>query len=739
MTALYLDGFDHYGVGGFGSNAMLNGAWAQVDSGAGPGVPAWGPGSGELSLHCTGSSAYYRYVLPNGALGRLFQSFRYSCDGLPSANFQNAICSFTDSGNNVWGILYCQADGSIALTDRSNNIVAVTQGPVLVSRSWAFLEMDVNIAAGDFTLRVNDADATGSPVISATGLTTLPVGPTPVNATVIGQIRFITQAGGTATIQWLDDLFIRDHNGTVNNSWLGDRRIATLFANADTSTSGWTPSYYHKFGQGILSMGNVIPNDNTVRSATAIVSTPAASSLDIGSADFTMESMVRFDKLPDSAGYTSIFSRWDATNNNRSYRLIYGGQGFNNGCLQFDTTTDGTSSTLATPILFPWQPDPNTWYHIAIVRAASEDLLFVNGEQFGIPVSDSRTYYSSGPEPFNVGCETFLVGGVLIEPVTGTTIAGRMDETRFTNGVGRYTGPFTPPSAPFTRGTGDADWTSVVLLMGYDSGVQDESSFLRSVGALNGAVSFVPADGPQLGVYTTVNKAVPDDNTFISASLLNATNIGTMTTQPSNGNTVTVGTTDGTTPAVYTFKTSVTTAFDVLIDTSAQNTLINLLNAINAGAGSGTKYGTGTTSNFDVTASQLVVGQIEVVANLAGTGGNSIPSTRTGTVFAWASSTLTGGANIPGPTDFLFQRPPNNTTIISALQTNIRALKTDAGTADVQTSFIAPLGGVTAGGTHALTVNATYYADIIETDADTSGPLTPTTIINGKFQIDRTA
>ena len=640
MTALYLDGFDHYGTGGFGSDAMLNGAWAEVDPSAGPGVPSWGSGSGELSLEAHGSGAKFRYVLPNGALGRFFHSFRYSCDGLPFADFQNAICSFTDSGNNIWGILYCQADGSIVLTDRSNNVVATTQGPVLVSRSWAFLEMDVNIAAGDFTLRVNDADATGSPVIAATGLTALPVGPTPVAATVTGQVRYIWQNGGSATIQWLDDLFVRDTNGAVNNSWLGDRRIATLFANADTSTSGWTPSYYHKFGQGILSMATVIPNNNTAQNATAIVSTPAAASLDIGAADFTIESMVRFDKLPDSAGYSSIFSRWDATNNNRSFRLILGGQSFNGGCLQWDITTDGTSSTLVTPIQYPWQPDPNTWYHVAIVRASGEDLLFVNGEQFGVPVSDTNTYYSGGPEPMNIGCETFLISGVLIEPVTGTTIAGRMDETRFTNGVGRYTGPFTPPSAAFPRGSGDADWSDVVWIMGYDSGVQDESSFLRSVSALNGAASFVPADGPQLGVYTTVDKAVPDDNTFISATLLNATNIGTMTTQPSNGNTVTVGTTDGSTPAVYTFKTSLASAFDVLIDTTAQNTLINLLNAINAGAGSGTKYGAGTTSNFDVTASQLVVGQIEVTANLAGTGGNSIPSTRTGTAFAWDTSTL---------------------------------------------------------------------------------------------------
>jgi hypothetical protein len=277
------------------------------------------------------------------------------------------------------------------------------------------------------------------------------------------------------------------------------------------------------------------------------------------------------------------------------------------------------------------------------------------------------------------------------------------------------------------------------MLCGYDSGIIDESGFSRVVNAFNGATSFTPQDGPTVGTFSTVNKATPDDNTFISASLVSATSILTMTTQPSNGDTVTVGTKDGTTAAVYTFKTSLSTAFDVLIDTTAQNTLINLFNAINAGTGSGTKYGTGTTVNYDVTAVQLPVGQIEVVANTAGTAGNSIATSKTGSAASWPGSTLTGGSNIPGPTNFKFQRPPPNTTVVSAMQTVVRALKTDSGTAIIQTALIGPLGGTETGNTHSLSVSPDYYSDIIEVDPDTSAGLTPTTIINGQFQINRTA
>lgn len=734
MTALYMDGFDHYGQTGVGCGNMLDGAWAEVNQNGtnGPNTVAWGVRTGPYCYDFNGNSTpnLIRYILPSTET-KLFISFGFSVDGLPTGNQNNQIITFRDNSNTVMGCLFLQSTGAVVLTNGatiSSTILASTQGPVVVSRTWHFFEMEFDQAGGNFVLRVDDATGSGTPAINQGSLSF---------ANPVAQLGFGGLQGGLTeyTRQYMDDLFIRNGSGSVNNSWLGDRRIAALFANADTNVAGWVPNYYKHFGAGVLSLGFRVPNDSSTHNATAAVSTPAATSLDIGSADFTLETFIRFEALPGATSYTTIFNRWDSTNNGRSYRLIYGGSSFNGNCLQFDTSTDGTSSTLATPIQYPWVPDLNRYYHVAIVRASGELLLFVDGQQFGIPIADSRTYYTSGAEPGSVGAE--VIAGPTV--VANTTLAGMMDETRFTNGVGRYTAPFTPPSAAFPRGSSDPDWSSVVWLMGYDSGVVDESSFLRTVSSLNGATSFIPNDGPSIGLYSTVNKANPDDNTFITAQLVNATNILTMTTQPSNSDTVTVGTTDGTTAAVYTFKNSLSTAFDVLIDSTAQNTLTNLLNAINAGTGSGTKYGTGTTANFDVTSTQLPVGQIEVSANIAGTGGNSIASTRTGTAASWASTTLTGGADIPGPTEFTLQRPPVNTTVISALQMDVRALKTDAGLATIKSSFIGPLGSVAAGSSHNVTISPTYYSDMLELDPDTSGPISPTTVIGGKYKIDRTA
>lgn len=721
MAVQFMDGFDHYGVGNNGLANMLSGAWASVAGSASIGVPPYGARTGTASLKSGGGAT--RRVLKTPA-AKVFLSCGFSVEALPSVDFVTGICSFNDGSNVIMAQLWVQSTGVIVLTDKDNNILASTQGPVVVARNWHFLEMEFNHTDQTFILRIDDATGTDTPIINKTGMSTTG---NCAQVTVLSSVPF-----GGQIASWLDDLFVRDGTGSTNNTFLGDRRVATLFANADTPVAGWTPSYFHKFGAGILRLAYREAGNAFVVHPDASINADASSQLDIGSNDFTLETSIRFDQLPTTTTYSTIFSRWNTVGDQRSYRLIYGGPSFNSNCIQFDTSTDGTNSTVATPIVFPWTPDTNVWYDIALCRTAGELLLFIDGAQQGLPIADGTTYFSGGTERFDIGAQN----GAGIIP--GSGVIGRLDETRFTNGTGRYTGTYTPAASAFPRGISDPHWAQVVLLMGYDTSVADESSFTRAIAVHDGANFITPDDGPSVGQYSTVNKAVPDDGSFIAASYEFAKNVLTMTTQPANTNTITLGTTDGSTPAVYTFKNTLASAFDVKIGATAQITLTNLLNAINVGPGSGTAYGAGTTANFDVTGVSLPAGQIEVIANLAGTGGNSIVSTATGTAAVWDTTTLTGGATIPGPSSFKLQRPPNNTTIISALQMNIRALKTDAGTADIQSSFIGGLGAQTDGDIHALTTSVSYYADIVETDPDTSGPITPTTIINGQLQINRT-
>lgn len=117
---------------------------------------------------------------------------------------------------------------------------------------------------------------------------------------------------------------------------------------------------------------------------------------------------------------------------------------------------------------------------------------------------------------------------------------------------------------------------------------------------------------------------------------------GTLTSDavaPADGETVTIGS------QVYTFKTTLTaTANQVKIGANAAEALTNLKAAINAAAGEGTLYGTGTTANALVTAGTLTATTLLVTAKTAGVGGNSCATTETSTHLSWGGATLSGGA-----------------------------------------------------------------------------------------------
>jgi len=726
MTALYMDGFDHYNNN---LSNMADAGWTIVNTvgSIGLGAPSWGTRTGPsclIKFDGTGiTNNYVRRALPAATTNHIV-SFGYSLSGLPGAN-RIFYSIYTGVGALIADVIITPT-GAISIVGPSIN--ATTAGPVITPQNWAFIEMQFN-TAGNFVLRVNDALGTDAPVLQ-----------TPMAGGSIALFDIFNDDPNNGFTCAVDDLFFRDATGAVNNGFLGDRRIAAMYPDEDTVQAGWTPHYYKQISAGHARLANMSTGASGTQSLTAAIDTAPASALNIGAAAFTLESFVRFDRIPTTTEYYTIFNKWNESHaNGRSYQLRYTGPTDGN-VLEFRTSTDGAVGTVVSKIRYPWQPDYGTWYHIALCRVAGQLLLFVDGVQLGLPITDGDTYFATSNAALSIGTQlnSASTGGA---GVSGSTLIGRLDETRFTNGVGRYTASFSPPTGIFPRsvGGGDADFASVVLLMGYDSGITDESSYARTMVATNGATNIIATDGNPPGAWTTVGKSTPDDNTFIRASLTNATNIYTLTSQPANNDTVTVGTKTGPAAAVYTFKTVLASAFDVLIGATYVDTLTNLVQAINLGTGAGTLYGTGTTANLDVSASNLPAGQILVTALIAGTGGNSIASTESSPGVWSHASTLSGGANIPARSSFSVTRPPTNTTIISAVQLVTRARKTDAGVGTFKAGLVGPLGAIGEGPAHALTVNTTVYSDIIETDPDTSGPISPTTLINGRVTVNRTA
>lgn len=731
MSNIFVEGFGIYGFGRMTNDdggpiaaAMLAGRWAQLgglsSSGATIGGLPWAPTDTDSFLSNNGAVGY-RVVMPVTADPFILSEY-FAMSRLPAT--QTPLVSFNNASNQVMAYLASLSTGAIALFNGVNVMIASTSGPVFTAESAAHIEMEIGVSAGTFQLQVN-----GAVVINATGLTFS-------NAANVAQLVFMPNAGtidGGVT-SYHGNIICRNTSGTVNNSIVGDRRVATLLVNSDDPAhQGWAGRPLQRFGVGILD------NTFTAGNNTAVMAAASAQT-DIGSQQFTIEGNFRFQTLPTGSNKATLFGKWDLANNNMAYELYVGGPTLETGNTVFRITTDGKSDTLTELISWTYNYEVGEWYHIAVARDGSNNLrLFINGILQGVAASDTNNYYSAGASgaPCFLGAEG---GSGTSAPTSNTSFDGWQDEFRLTIGACRYTANFAPPSAAFPRGSvGDPDWSDVVWLSGWDNNaVADDSGFGRALTSYNGAAALTPNDGAFN--YETMNKATPSDNTFTEAALTSATGVLTYSALPTSGKTVTVATTNGSTPAVYTWASPIGGAFTVLIGATVAASMSNLAAAINAGAGAGVVYGTGTTANNDVNANVLPSNQLEVVANVPGSAGNSLATSTNDPNAAWGGSTLSGGQNIPSYSQFGWSRLPSNTTVVDSISIVQRAWKTDAGTCSVQASLVGNGGGVESGATYTITTAPTFYTDTIEHDPDnTSNPLTPTAILLSKVRINRTA
>jgi hypothetical protein len=120
------------------------------------------------------------------------------------------------------------------------------------------------------------------------------------------------------------------------------------------------------------------------------------------------------------------------------------------------------------------------------------------------------------------------------------------------------------------------------------------------------------------------------------ATLVAATGTLTFSGVGTDGDTITIS------GVSYTLRANPVNPYEVDIGGTATVTAANLVAAINAGAGVGTSYATGTLAHPDVSASNAA-GVVTATALVRGTAGNAIATTENGSATAWAAATLTSG------------------------------------------------------------------------------------------------
>lgn len=704
MSNIFVDGFGTYGTGS-GSDvraAMVAAGWYEIDSLSGASITKLtGDTKDELWFYI-GYQRHNRLQIPSSVVVRA--SFHFYADSISYGN--NSFLYFSDSSATTIAELGYTVAGALEI-GAGTSLVGIIK-----PQHDYHIEMELDVTSKTATVYVDGAE-----VITAASVTTTSTSAVFFSLAGVG----ITSADGV----YISNLIIRDDQGSYNNTFpIGDRRVATLFPNSDVADKqGWTARPLQKLGAGVL-----------YSDATNNLGVYAGSSdAQLGNKDFTTEGYFRFLSVPSGSEQNALFQKWGESGNDRSYQLVLNGPDLNGGGLVFRTSTDGTSATVTNKITVDWVPDLDTWYYLTVCRASGTLRLFIDGVQQGVDVTDTDIYYpaASGSSSLN------LIGNLGSQ----SGVHGYQDEWRLTETVGRYSANFTPPTEPFPRDSTDPHWDNVTWLSGWDAGSisNDKPGGYTLSSSFSGVSVVQPDDGAH--AFQTLNKATPNDHTFIEAALLSATGTLTLTNQPTANDTVTLGQYDnvGTpTTATYTFVTALASAFDVLIGATVTDSIANLVSAVNATTGEGTTYGTGTLVNISASATAIGASQMTARALTPGTGGNSIATSATGTVATWADTTLDGGEDIPAPSQFGFQRMPTDTTIVDSITLLARSWKLDSGTGKTQMSLVGSAGTVSKGAQNTLGTVVTTSRDTFEEDPETSGALTTTTALMMKAQIDRT-
>lgn len=236
MALLWCDGFDHYGV----LSNLTEGVYAEI--GGSVTLVTSNPRTGTHSLRFNGAAGGLSATTARRILGGAKTTvgiggvFFYA--NLPTNPQRCKIFDFRDANNSIQVTIICDTTGTVSAYrgQVTGTLLGTSASPVLVADSYQHIEALVFFSqtVGTIEVRVN-----GVTVLSLSGIDT-------VASSLVesSQVTF----GGSASLslastvdQNIDDVFCYDDTGSFNNTFIGDRRVLTLFPDSDTIQADWTP------------------------------------------------------------------------------------------------------------------------------------------------------------------------------------------------------------------------------------------------------------------------------------------------------------------------------------------------------------------------------------------------------------------------------------------------------------------------------------------------------------------
>src|SRR5262252_1427338 len=238
MSLRMIDGFDHYNW------SQVLRKWSSYIS-AYIGAPVVGSGNGRFgggALHQPSPSGVY-------AQQALFKTLD------PQATWTLGVAVKWTGNNNIATLtlmgVYDVNSNQVNVRLNIDNTLSVTRaGTVLGTTSfiassgvWYSIELKTTIhpTAGNFDLHINGVSRT-----SGSNVNTRNTANSTANQVGVGWPEQVN-TGNLLTITF-DDFYACDANGTVNNTFLGDVRIETLYPNAVGATTQFTPTSGTNYG-----------------------------------------------------------------------------------------------------------------------------------------------------------------------------------------------------------------------------------------------------------------------------------------------------------------------------------------------------------------------------------------------------------------------------------------------------------------------------------------------------------
>lgn len=223
MALLFIDGWDHY------NTSQLSRKWSTL--------------SGSPTIHAS-----------NGRFGSGCLEFTNTNQGLArtmSGNITSwvvgfafkiaALTNYRMVGLRDAGTLQCElrlnSDGTLSVTRNGTNVSGGTSAATLSINTYYYIEFKVTIAdsisASSCKVRINGTDV----ITVTTGQDLKNTANAYANEIILGSVG----SSGGATIDF-DDLYILDNSGSVNNDFLGDMRVETLYPNGNGNSSQFVGS-----------------------------------------------------------------------------------------------------------------------------------------------------------------------------------------------------------------------------------------------------------------------------------------------------------------------------------------------------------------------------------------------------------------------------------------------------------------------------------------------------------------